>query len=577
MTIGPIDWGAHDPDLVERVLAVMLLQERPRAWRRERSRGDAGVDVADAHVDGYEVLQIKSFTGSLTSRRKRDIEKAYQSALAGGELDRPITSWRLLLPMDPSKEAEKWFKKLTASAPFECEWLGKARVDLLAATHPHVVDYYLRDGRSRVEQRYRDLLQMRDLFDAAETGPRPSDVTDGLRRLLEGLNRDDPHYHYAFEASHDQPPTEVERARPGLVMAMTECAPEGGCVTIRVFARHRHAVEERPITIAFGIEPESDAHLELQNTFSFGSTANLPHGSVSNLRVDAPGGLNAQAESAGMRVSGHAEAGFVTFRLVFSVLGEDGQALARTPVAVTERRAGLRGKELTCIEAGSAFSLQMRVTDPYASDIEVAMSSWSLDFWGKPAAQAHDGVALLSHLHAPNTLVVSLEDGERHLMTLHLRDEEPPFPRDIASFVGDLAAVQRHAPVILLIPTTITAGDARCVREAARLLSGTLIDGQWANGHLVVNAQQVGAFLQALGRGEPCAAPVPYHLRVGSQQVDLGHYLLRLASAVAVDPDAARAEAKKAESPTDGVRIDVVPGDDRRFEMLWISERADQN
>ncbi len=51
MTTGPIDWGAHDPDLVERVLAVMLLKERPRAWRRERARGDSGVDVADV-VEG---------------------------------------------------------------------------------------------------------------------------------------------------------------------------------------------------------------------------------------------------------------------------------------------------------------------------------------------------------------------------------------------------------------------------------------------------------------------------------------------------------------------------------------------
>lgn len=29
MTIGPIDSGAHDPDLVEQVLSIMLLQERP--------------------------------------------------------------------------------------------------------------------------------------------------------------------------------------------------------------------------------------------------------------------------------------------------------------------------------------------------------------------------------------------------------------------------------------------------------------------------------------------------------------------------------------------------------------------
>lgn len=577
MTTGPIDWGAHDADLVERVLSVMLLQERPRAWRRERSRGDAGVDVADPVDLGYDVFQIKSFTGSLSSRRKTDIERSYKAVLAGGELDRPIVSWRLLLPMDPSKEAEKWFKELTKSAPFHCEWLGKARVDLLATNHPHVVDYYLRDGRARIEQRYRDLLRMRDLIESADAGVRPGEVIGGLRELLEALNRDDPHYRYAFEASHDWPAAEVERARAGLVMAMTECVLDRGCVTIRVFARHRHAVQERPITISFGVQPDSQAHVDLAQALNFGSTAVLPDGSVSNLQVAAPGGLEATAASAGMRVSGYADEDFVPFRLQFAVLDADGHELARTPVAVTERRSGLLGKELSCADAGGAFSLSMRITDPSAGHIDVSMSSWSLDFWGRPAAPTATGVSLLSHLHAPNLLVVSLEHGDRHLMTLHVREEEAPIPRAIASLVSDLATIQARTPTPLLVPTTITAGDARRARQAAHLLSGTLIDGEWEEGHFMVDACQVDAFLDALATGDPCSASVPLELFVGSQRVPLGHYLLRLASAVAVDPAAARTRATTAKSPHDGVRMDLRPRDDKHFEMIWIGDdRAGQ-
>lgn len=63
------------------------------------------MDVADRIAGGFEVIQITSFTGSLTSRRKSDIEKSFDAALAGGELNGPIVSRQLLLPMDQSKEA----------------------------------------------------------------------------------------------------------------------------------------------------------------------------------------------------------------------------------------------------------------------------------------------------------------------------------------------------------------------------------------------------------------------------------------------------------------------------------------
>ncbi len=574
MTTGPIDWGAHDPDLVERVLAVMLLQERPRAWRRERSKGDAGVDVADVVKGGFEVLQIKSFTGSLTSRRKTDIENSFKSALAGGALDGPIMRWRLLLPMDPSKEAEKWFKSLTKGAPFECEWWGKSRVDLLAATHPHVVDYYMRDGRSRIEQRYRDLLRMRDLIESSDVGPRPSEISEGLRLLLEALNRDDPHYRYAFEVSPDRPPIEGEQARPRLVMAMTECQADRGCVTIRVFARHRHAVEERPITISFGVEPGSDAYLQLQRAFDFGSTAELPDGSVINLAVSAPAGLDRTADLAGMRVSGYDEAGFLPFRMTFAVLDEARVELARTAVAVVARRSGVRGKELACVEAGGAFKLEIQIANPSVDDLTVSMSSWELDFWGKSAVSVRAGVNLLSRLCKPNTLVVSLEAGERHLMTLKLDDDDTILPPGVASFVRDLSAIQRHTPTPLLVPLTITAGDARRAREAAQLVAGVLIDGEWEDAKIVVDAHHIDDFLGRLESDGPFAAKVPYRLRLGTQNVDLGAYLLRLASAGVANADAARAAAKSATSPGAGVSVDLVPGADARFEMLWVNDRS---
>jgi hypothetical protein len=58
--IGPVHWGSYPGDLLERVMSVLLFQERPTAWRRRPSQGDGGLDVAEPNPDGYHVYQIKA-------------------------------------------------------------------------------------------------------------------------------------------------------------------------------------------------------------------------------------------------------------------------------------------------------------------------------------------------------------------------------------------------------------------------------------------------------------------------------------------------------------------------------------
>ncbi|MGQ0849433.1 MAG: hypothetical protein ACT4OP_10000 [Actinomycetota bacterium] len=85
--VGPIDWGAYDGNLVEQTISVMLLMDRERGWQRQASSGDAGVDVAIRIVGrGFEVSQIKSYTGPLTSNRKKEIERSLKSVIEGPEL-----------------------------------------------------------------------------------------------------------------------------------------------------------------------------------------------------------------------------------------------------------------------------------------------------------------------------------------------------------------------------------------------------------------------------------------------------------------------------------------------------------
>src|SRR4051794_29695878 len=115
-----INWGVIDGDLVEKVVAVMLHQERPHSWRRRASRGDKGVDVIDPVEAGDEIFQIKRFAETPDANQKRQIAKSLQR-LADAHT-RPIARWNLVLPCDPTSELEEWFEGLTSPYDFPCTW-----------------------------------------------------------------------------------------------------------------------------------------------------------------------------------------------------------------------------------------------------------------------------------------------------------------------------------------------------------------------------------------------------------------------------------------------------------------------
>jgi hypothetical protein len=98
--VGPVHWGSYRGDLLERVMSVLLFQERPTAWHRRPSQGDGGLDVGEPKADGYHVYQIKGFTGSMGSSQRRQVGDSLQRILDDPRLDRPVTGWSLVVPVD---------------------------------------------------------------------------------------------------------------------------------------------------------------------------------------------------------------------------------------------------------------------------------------------------------------------------------------------------------------------------------------------------------------------------------------------------------------------------------------------
>lgn len=101
-------------------MSVLLFQERGTAWRRRPSQGDGGVDVAEPNSRGYHIYQIKGFTESrsIRSSRQRQVRGSFERILDDPRLDRPVTGWSLVAPIDQTSEDEEWFRELTARAPF---------------------------------------------------------------------------------------------------------------------------------------------------------------------------------------------------------------------------------------------------------------------------------------------------------------------------------------------------------------------------------------------------------------------------------------------------------------------------
>jgi hypothetical protein len=345
-------------------MSVLLFQERPSAWRRRPSQGDGGLDVGEPKADGYHVYQIKGFTGSMASSRRRQVGDSLQRILDAPRLDRSVTGWSLVVPLDPTSEDEGWFRQLTAEAPFPCDWKGQLFWDSEATKHPHVLDYYLGDGKARLEGRVRDL---RHLLAQPGAPLRAADVGGKLEELRAAINRDDPYYRYEFSPSATAPTVLQE---PGLVMTRAVQLADGGWVSIDVFARYPQATEDAPIGGSMNIVIPADTNqaessnlqTDLQAFLDFGRGLELPEGTIQDLVMRAPAGLAGEAPS-GSAVLGLSY--LTDFRPQdnrFQVVDPTGTVIAETTVHITAATGGPHGGvELTGIDAGGAFDVRIQL------------------------------------------------------------------------------------------------------------------------------------------------------------------------------------------------------------------------
>lgn len=569
--VGPIDWGAHDGNLVEQTISVMLLKDHDRGWRRQASSGDAGVDVAIPIVgNGFEVSQIKSYTGPLTSKRKKEIERSLKSVIEGPELPGPVMAWKLVLPMNPSKEAEHWFRELTENAPFDCTWRGLDFINGLAAGHPEVVDYFFRDGKGRLEAQTRNLLRVADLFDPS-SNLKPAEVTDKLVALHDALNALDPFYRYEFEVGRDRG-WGGAAARPGLVLEMTAGIRSDVAVTTRVFARYPQATEDRPIKGGFTIDLTQDPDLrrKVDETFRFGSDVEIPYEAVRDLWVDAPGGLAVSGVPAHIRIIHPPRGPIEPNRLRFQLIDPEGTLLSQRLVDVVDRRVMPGGGIFVLKEVDGAFQMSIwiawadrEVTGVEIRDIEIKHA-------GLSPSRVLPGTRLLHGLLAPNNLVLAFEHGTAEIMTVRMTNEESFVSSRYLRVLTALDRIQVHVNLPITLPQEIAPKEASRAIEFAALASGGISHGTWNRFTVSIPAPGLADFVDHVSQGSAWLQ-LPMEFEFGNQLLEFGPVELKLLSAEIENRDAALMNASQ--SPEELVEVVLLPLCSNEYEAFCVGNQ----
>ncbi|HSH61578.1 MAG TPA: hypothetical protein VK988_18410 [Acidimicrobiales bacterium] len=517
--------------------------------------------------DGYEVIQIKSHTRSLTSGQKAKIEKSLQ-VVCDPELDRPVRAWRLLIPLDRTKEADRWWNDLVSAAPFECSWWGLSdHVEPLAASEPHVVDWYFRDGRVRLEARLRDLQHAASLLDQPIAPLRPAEAWAPIAALNEAINRHDPHYRYYIEVSPTPPTLDDERERPNILLAVSRSLPNGDYLTTRVYAKHPHATEEAPVPISFALALDPDdtgLRRQVEDAFSFGSSVTLPEGAVRDLRIGAPGGLDHRSSAASLRISGLDDEDFVPFRLRLRVTDANNGMVAETVVEADRRTRGFRGYDVHLAELAETFKITLRL-DLSAETPALFVRDMTLGEPDQHAARILPAYEVLYAMRSPHKLHLLPEHSDKELAWFEVQDTEPPVDETYLQVLRALARLQPRTLVPLRTPETVEAKEYAELRRLDRLLNEGSVAGTWTV-RIGVAARDIDRWLNEVLSGPGLAVEQPLRLDLDGQHVDFNQrYTLKLLSARVVDADEMRRSA--AFSPPDAeIVVVLVPDEHNRYE-----------
>jgi hypothetical protein len=536
-----VEWSRHSGDDVELAIAIMLSRDNKGAMRIKPSRGDKGIDILVPVEGGYEVYQVKSYTGEIDRTRKRHIKQSWKRLNQYvEESSLNVTAWHLAMPEDATIPNLSWLAELTEGAAFSCDWRGLNFVDGLAAKYPDVIDYYFRDGKDRLEGTLRGFMSITNLGTASQGHVPASLAVPTLQALHTTVNSIDPHYYYdlAIETLTEGEPPPHPHIRPMMVVAQVAIIGSQ-CITVTVIARYIDAIKDRPvpINVRLDLSQYPEAREQLQQMMDYGTSFQSPAG-VASGTLDLPGGLGGSYEGMTVRFGSSHSGNTGPFNLRLQVNDEDGSVLA-TALAYMERpTVGVTGTQhrSTGREQHGAFICET-LFDSQTGKFSINFNP--ADLTGTHPAKVRDGLLFASLLKHPNTLQVGTEFGPigRERSPLSASADLSFTFECIQQVLGALATIQEHTNVEIRTPD-LTATHIETTREwlrAAALLRGQQIEATWTT-PLVIQIPGGGSDLVTIDfEVSTLVLEEPLIVEIGEVQVPLGAKLTQIPGARLVE------------------------------------------
>jgi hypothetical protein len=532
-----VEWTRQSGDDIEAAVAMLLCSRWPNAVRVRPSQGDGGIDVFIPGEMGWgkqrAVWQVKKYSENLTSGQKREIKRSFTRVVETSQAEGwRITEWHLVMPLDLTRQNLGWLDEFVGENQFRSETHGLLLCDTLAAEYPNVIDYYLRDGKERLEAALDNLTNVLSHRTDREAGEplMAADIYSDLTSIYKALNACDPFYKYCYEVSDEPPPTEKLVGEESLVAAYAVCQDDVW-VTIKVFARMIASYAERPVTwnLQFAI-PETDDDLrgQLEKFVDYGAPITMPPGTVSGT-VNLPGGLGSDLDRASMKVivPPRDRASDDDVLLLGIIAPESDAVLASTLVRRTEFSSGEIGKRAILADEANLFTIELLFTDGAVSGTTDCTLQLGVDYSlsGRRPADLIEGLHVLDNFHTPNRVAFGNAYGPPDfgilgVIATHRDDERGKW----APICRALAVIQEHTTVQLRLPKEMHRDEALSILDVAKLLSGEPTTGT-ARGQSTITHTSESQITPEVGRSAEFLVIRDLDISLGGVEITVGKQL----------------------------------------------------
>ena len=536
-----IRWNEIEPERYEDMVSVLVSRLHPDAQRIDGKGGDGGRDaqiVREPDNQITDAFELKSFTGRMTSGRRKQVTRSLKRASALGP-----ARWSLVVPIDPTPGEERWFRQLGENYCFPITWFGRTWLDEKMSMFPDIRRYFVEGAKDEV---YRLLLELR------KEQARVTDVRDAigrLRTLHERLNEIDPHYRYEISTGK-----EAADSRPTDVVLSASF----GDARVDLYPKYAGACEDRPITISVmvAIEPGEEV---IQDALNYGQELTIPPRMVSSITIDAPAGLG------GSFIAGEIHISPIDTRLVepvtlaLSIMDGD-RLLAVCPVHLTEHTRGLRGSVVTGNDSTGCLQPRLQV-DIAAQELK---AEFSLNLKRAMPAALVPLFRWLGSFRPPNSLTIRWPSGPETRIEIRT-----PFLMDgrLGKVVEALAYLQDHSGIHWEMTPSLTPKEGHEIVTAATLLKGESIDFRWESFNLSLNSW--GPALRELVDGIPSSflCEQDTWLDMEGVRIPIGRIRTHIKTARLANPE----DVKQALTSGLVAHLRLVPGDSDQAQRVLVS------